>query len=119
VRGISVGKPVEATTMTAMMQAHPSKKYASLLSLAISTRATKILLVHLLDLKRSSLGDTQKDLGLVPELCETSLGPLSLGFESVGDLSNFGLHTSVEDDDSCSTLGDLRSGENKADSVTI
>ena len=70
-------------------------------------------------MKRRCPGDTKEDLALVPELGETSLGSLGLGFESIGDLSDFGLHASVEDDNSSSTFGDLGTRENKADSVTM
>lgn len=62
-----------------------------------------------LHLERGSVGDTKKDFTLVPELGETSLGPLSLGVERLGDTTNLRLHTSVDDDDSSSTFGDLRS----------
>lgn len=71
-----------------------------------------------LHLKRCGLGDTQEDLALVPELGETSLGSFSFGFESLGDASDLGLHTSVDNDDSCTTFGDLGSREDQTDSVS-
>ena len=54
----------------------------------------------------------------MPELGKTSLRSLSLGVESLGDTSDLGLHTSVDDDDSCSAFSDLRSGKDETDSVT-
>jgi hypothetical protein len=90
-----------------------------LLSLSRSVHFDSRCFLDSLDLERGSLGDTQKHLDLVPELGETSLGSLGLGLESIGDLSDFSLHTSVEDDNSSSTFGDLGTRENKADSVTV
>ena len=54
----------------------------------------------------------------MPELGETGLRSLSLGVESFGDTTNLGLHTGVDDYNSCSTFGNLRSGEDETDSVT-
>lgn len=63
----------------------------------------------LLDLQRGGVGDSKKDLALVPELGETSLGSLGLGVEGFGDAADLGLHSSVDNDNSSSTFGDLRS----------
>ena len=71
-----------------------------------------------LHLERGGLGDTEEDLALVPELGETSLRSLSFGVKSLGDAPDLGLHTGVYDNDSCSTFGNLRSGEDETDSVT-
>lgn len=54
----------------------------------------------------------------MPEPSETGLGPLGLGFESLGDLTDFRLHTSIDDYDPCSTFGDLRTRKDETDSVT-
>lgn len=74
---------------------------------------------HSLDLQRRGLCDTEKNLALVPESGETSLGSLGLGFERLGDLTDLGLHGSVDNDDSSSSLGDLRTGEYQTDSVSV
>lgn len=71
-----------------------------------------------LDLQRSRLSDTEQHFALVPESGETSLGPFGLGLESVSDLTDLGLHGSVDNDDSSSALGNLGSGKDHADSVT-
>ena len=55
----------------------------------------------------------------MPELGETSLRSLSLGVESLGDTTDLGLHSGVDDYNSSSTFCDLRSGEDETDSVTV
>jgi hypothetical protein len=54
----------------------------------------------------------------MPEPGETGLGSLGFRVESLGDFTDLGLHTSVDNNDSCSTFGDLRTGKGEADTVT-
>ena len=54
----------------------------------------------------------------MPELGETSLRSLSLGVEGLGNATDLGLHTSVDNDNSCSAFSDLRSRKDETDSVT-